>query len=211
MAGVAKASGTWSRRAVFGLALLPLGRGLAWGQEAVLIVSRKRLLNETEPARNLLKAEIDLTAALQHQVDQIKARLTAEEQELARLRPTLQREAFDARVAEFDKTVRQVRRQTQRRAAALQNAFRDLRLQFVKALGPVLEEVRVARGALVILNADQILLADPAVDVTSEVIARINATVPTPPIPTLEQLDALLDDLPDQEAPQDESEEPAPQ
>lgn len=202
MPDIARTSMCWSRRAVLGLTLLPLAHGRALSQEAVLIISRKRLLNETEPARNLRKAEIDQTAALQRRVDEAKARLTAEEQELARLRPTMEREAFDARVAAFDKSVREVRRQTQRRAAALQKAFRDLRLQFVKALGPVLEAERIDRGAQIILNADQVLVADQAVDVTDEVIARINATVLTPPIPDIDQLDAALGADPDEGTPE---------
>jgi len=174
---------------MLGLALLPLGRSLAWGQEAVLIVSRKRLLDETGPARDLLKAEIEMTAELQRRVDAIKAQFNAQEQELARLRPTMERRAFEARVAEFDRDVRRERRQTQHRAAALQNAFRDARLKFVKELGPVLERVRIARDARVILNAEAVLAVDPAIDVTDEVIAEINATVPTPTIPDLDSLD----------------------
>jgi len=104
-------------------------------------------------------------------------------------------------VAEFDRNVRRERRQTQHRAAALQNAFRNARRQFVDALGPVMEEVRIARGASIILNADQVLTADPAVDVTDEVIARVDATLPSPAIPDLDSLDPgpetpLEDDAP---------------
>jgi Skp family chaperone for outer membrane proteins len=187
-----------------GLALLPLGAGRAVAQvggPAVLIVSRKRLLNETVAARDLLDAEIALTAELQRRVDALKAQFTAEEQELARLRPTMEREAFEARVAEFDRNVRRERRQTQHRAAALQNAFRDARLQFVEALGPVLEAVRIARGASIIVNTEGVLAADPAADVTDEVIAQVNATVPTPAIPDLDSLDPGPETPLDEDAP----------
>jgi Skp family chaperone for outer membrane proteins len=122
-------------------------------------------------------------------VDEIKAQFNAEEQELARLRPTMERSAFDARVAEFDRNVRRERRQTQFRAAALQTAFRDARLKFVEALTPILEEVRAEHGATLILNADQALATDRAADVTDEVIERINLIVPVPPLPDLDELD----------------------
>lgn len=192
MLGVATDPVAWTRRTALGLLLLSFATAPIWAQAngpAVLIVSRKRLLNETIAARKLLKAEIDLTAELQRRVDEIKAQFNAEEQELARLRPTLEHQEFEARVAEFDRNVRRERRQTQHRAAALQNAFRAARLKFVEALGPVMEEVRSARGASIILNAEQVLAADPAVDVTDEVIARVNASVPTPAIPDLDSLD----------------------
>lgn len=197
MGAIAPSSKPWTRRRTIALAVsaLGLGQGLgraAAGEAVILIVSRKRLLNDTAHARALLKAEIELTAELQLQVDAIKAELNAEEQELARLRPTLDREVFAARVAAFDRKVRRQRRAAQKYAAALQNAFRAERLKLVEALGPLLEEVREVHGASVILNSDQVLASDLALDVTDEVIARFNATVPPPVVPGLDLLGPLL-------------------
>ncbi|HSF94913.1 MAG TPA: OmpH family outer membrane protein [Thermohalobaculum sp.] len=163
----------------------------------VLVVSRGRLLNETEAARSLLKAEIELTAELQRRVDAVKAELTAEEEELTRLRATLARDTFAARVAQFDRKVRTERRQTQRRAAALQNVFREARLKLLEQLGPVLEAVRVDRGASVIINSDQALAGDPAIDVTDEVIARVNSDVPMPEIPDINSIEEAAMAAPD--------------
>ncbi len=191
MGAIALGSKPWTRRKAIALAVLGLGLGLGLGRAtadevAILMVSRKRLLNDTTHARALLKAEIELTAELQRRIDAIKAELTAEEQELTRLRPTLDREVFAARVAAFDRNVRRQRRAAQKQAAALQNAFRAERLKLVEALDPLLEEVREANGASAILNSDQVLASDPALDVTDEVIARFNATVPPPVVPDLE-------------------------
>ncbi len=191
MGAIALGSEPWTRRKAIALAVLAPGLGLgraAADEAAILLVSRKRLLNDTAHARALLKAEIELTTELQRRVDEIKAELTAEEQELARLRPTLDREVFAARVAEFDRNVRRQRRETQKYAAILQNVFRAERRKLVEALGPLLEEVREANGASVILNSDQVLTSDPALDVTDEVIARFNATVPPVVVPDLSVL-----------------------
>ena len=108
MGGIALSSVTrptpfWTRRKAIALAILPLGMGplglglpvgqaRAADQVAILMVSRKRLLNDTAHARALLKAEIKLNAELQRRVDALKAELNAEEQELPRLRPSLERE-----------------------------------------------------------------------------------------------------------------------
>lgn len=202
MGALAPGPGPWTRRRTIALAVLGLGLGqgfgpglelgrAAAGEAAIVIVSRQRLLNDTDHARTLLKAENELNAELQLQVDAIKAELAAEEQELARLRPTLDREVFAARVAAFDRTVRRQRRAAQKHAAALQNAFRAERRKLIEALGPLLEEVREAYGASVVLNSDEVLASDPALDVTDAVIARFNATVPPPAIPDLE-LGSLL-------------------
>ena len=154
----------------------------------ILIVSRRRLLHETRHAQMLKSAEDTMTAELQRQVDAVKARLNAEEQELARLRHTLPREELEQRVAAFDHWVRMERRRAQQHATNLQNAFRAERLKLVEAIGPVLESIRVARGANAILNADQILVAASEIDVTDEAIAHFNDEVPPPEIPDLAAL-----------------------
>ena len=144
-----------------------------------------------------MKAEIELTAELQLRVDAVKAELAAEEQELARLRPTLDREEFNTRATEFDRKIRAQRRETQQQAAIMQSAFRAERRKLIDALGPLLEEVRLAHGASVILNSDQALATDPALDITNEIIARFNAIVPAPAIPDLDAISAGLESAPD--------------
>ncbi len=200
---IALRSRPWTRRRTIALAVLGLGLGQGFGlgselgravagEAAIVIVSRQRLLNDTAHARALLKSEIALTAKLQRRVDAIKVELAAEEQELARLRPTLDHEVFAARVAAFDRNVRSQRRRSQQHAALLQSAFRAERLKLVEAIGPLLEEVREAHAASVILDSDQVLTSDPALDITDEVIARFNATVPPPVVPGLDLLGPLL-------------------
>jgi len=187
----------WTRRRVLLVASGAVGLScalpcVAAAQSPILIVARKRLLNETAHARLLLAAEQKLTEELQGRVDRIKSDLAAEEKELAELRPQLGREEFDARVTAFDRRVRLERRRSQQWAAALQNAFRSERLKLVEAIGPLLEEVRADHGASLIINSDQAMAADPNLDITDEVIARFNATIPGPVVPTLESLEASV-------------------
>lgn len=184
---------SWSRRRTLGLiaalaAPWPLPVQAQGQGDQILVVSRKRLLHETQHAQALSSAEIELTAELQRRVDAIKAELTAEEQELARLRGSLPRDEFDQRVATFDRRVRDERRRTQQHATNLQNALRTERLKLVESIGPLLEAVRVAKGAQLILNADQVLAVDHTTDVTAEVIAQFDAAVPPPVIPDLDAL-----------------------
>lgn len=186
MAATAARSDRWSRRRALALALVPLLAAVpAAAQGPILIVSRKRLLNETANAQALLAAEKRLTAELQGRIDETKRELAAEEQELARLRATLPRDEFDARTAAFDRKVRRERREAQRQAAALQTAFRAERVKLLEALGRTLEEVRAERGASLILNEEQAMAVDPALDITNAVIQRFDASVPPPEIPDL--------------------------
>lgn len=180
----------WTRRRALALAALALLPATAPAQQgpSILTVSRRRLLNETAYARALVEAEQRMTSKLQARIDETKRELAEQEQELARLRATLPRDEFEARTSAFDRRVRRERREAQRQAAALQNAFRAMRVGLLDAMDRFLRQVRAQRGARLILDADSALAWDPAADITGEVIAAFNANVSMPEIPDLETL-----------------------
>ena len=148
----------------------------------VLVVSRQKVLRETRAGRAVREAEAARTAAFQARVDEVKEALEAEEAELARLRGQIPRGEFKTRTEAFDRKVRHARRESQRRAAELQKAFREAREQVVSRLAPILIEVLRARDADIILDSEQILVAAPSVDVTEEVIALFDERVEPPEI-----------------------------
>ena len=127
-----------------------------------------------------------MTARLQAQIDETKVQFAAEEEELTRLRGDLSAAEFEARVADFDQRVRFARRVAQERAAALQKSFQDARAAIVAALPSLMEQLRVESGARVIVNADQVLAADPAIDLTDRAIALFDAEGPSPAIPDID-------------------------
>lgn len=191
----------WTRRQALALAVLPVAFGPAFAQQGrpILTISRTRLLNETRYARTLAEAEQRMTAELQSRIDTVKRELATEEQELARLRSTLPRDEFETRTTAFDRRVRRRRREAQQQAAALQHAFRAERVKLLEALDSFVEAERAERGASIILNRDDAVASDPALDVTDEVIARFDAAVPPPEVPDLDSLlaDALPEDQPE--------------
>jgi Skp family chaperone for outer membrane proteins len=152
----------------------------------VVVVSRDRILREARAARRLREAEEEMTARLQRQIDDAKQGFAAEEQELTRLRGELPAAEFEARVAEFDGRVRLARRVAQERAAVLQKGFQDARAAIVAALPTLIERLRAEAGARLVVNAEHVLAADPAVDLTDRAIALFDAEGPAPGIPEID-------------------------
>lgn len=153
---------------------------------AILLVSRERLLRESAIASRLQEAEQRMTEQLQSQIDLTKEALAEEEAELARLRSELSTEVFQARIENFDERMRMARQLTQERAAALQRGFQEARAQVVAAIPVVMEQLRRETGATVIMNADQAMAADPALDLTDRAVALFNAIGPSTPIPEID-------------------------
>ncbi|MFK7943422.1 MAG: OmpH family outer membrane protein [Paracoccaceae bacterium] len=174
------------RRLLCLLAAVVLGQHGEAQANDIVMVSRDRLLRESEAANLLGAAEERMTRQLQASVDEAKAQLAAEEAELTKLRATLEPEAFEVRAKDFDRRIRAVRREAQERAAFLQRGFQEARASIVAALPGILERVRVELGVDVVLNADNVLAAAAGIDVTDQVVALIDAEGPRPPPPKID-------------------------
>jgi len=168
-----------------------LGLALAWLVPApvraqqrapVLVLSRDQVLRQGRAGQALSAAEERLTRAFQARVDAAKQALETEEAELARLRGSLPEAEFQRRTAAFDRKVRATRRESQRRAAELQTIFREEREKLNRALVPILIAVLKDRGADIVLDSREILVARPGTDITDEVIERFDASVEPPEI-----------------------------
>lgn len=173
-------------RAGLAAALVAALPAAAAGQTGIVVVSRERILREAVAARRLHDAEAELTERLQAEIDETKAGLAAEEEELARLRGELPEAEFEARISNFDQRLRLARRGAQERAAVLQKGFQDARAAIVAALPPLLERLRVEAGAAVVLSADQVLAMEPAIDLTDRAIALFDAEGPAPAPPEID-------------------------
>ena len=169
--------------AVYALPAVP-----ARAQERTIIrmVSRERLLREAAIAQLLRREEQRMTELLQAQVDEAKLALAGEEAELASIRDTLSNEEFEQRIQDFDARMRRARQLTQERSAVLQKGFQEARANVVVAIPGIIEKLRQESGATLILNADQVLASEPAIDLTDRAIELFDTIGPRPQIPKID-------------------------
>lgn len=208
------ASAPWRRLLSGALAagMLLAGAAGAMAQSDIIIVSRERLLDQATAARQLSEAQAALTERLQARINTTRAALAKEEAALARQRGELPEAEFESRAADFDHRVRQARRIAQERANAIQNAFRDAREKIAAALPGLIEKLRAETGASIVLDADQVLAHDAAIDMTDRAIALFNAEGPAPPVPEIDFSGPLVtpSDTGTSPAPAEDQPKPAP-
>lgn len=109
--------------------------------------------------------------------DRLADEFAREEQELTALRGSLPADEFRRRADEFDKRVVEVRRQRDGVLRALDTRVDAERTAFFRAALPILEQVMKERGAQVVLNHSATLAALPAVDVTEDLVARVDSEI----------------------------------
>tara|TARA_R110002020_G_scaffold36409_16_gene109427 strand:- start:1349 stop:1972 length:624 start_codon:yes stop_codon:yes gene_type:complete len=104
----------------------------------------------------------------------IEAELTAEEQDLTRKRDTMEHAEFSALAQEFDTKVREIRRERDMALAGANQTYEASRAQFWEDVRPVMVSVLADSGAAVMVERQSVIASADAIDVTDDVVARID-------------------------------------
>jgi Skp family chaperone for outer membrane proteins len=158
----------------------------------VLTIDQERLFAESQFGRAATARLTAEESALVAENLKIETALEAEERGLTSQRPTMSPEAFRTLADAFDVKVEGIRAAQRAKYTALTAAHdEDRRRFFVQIAAPVIAQTMQDMGAVAVLDKQSIILSLQSIDVTAQVIARIDATVgdgarppPTDPAPS---------------------------
>lgn len=119
---------------------------------------------------------------IQAENERLADQFSREEQELTGLRQSLAPDEFRRRADDFDKRVVEVRRQRDGLLRTLDARDEAERNAFFRAALPVLAQLMKERGAQVVLDQSAIFVAAQAVDVTHDLVARIDSEIGAGPV-----------------------------
>ena len=104
--------------------------------------------------------------------------LRKEEQEIAKQRTVLSEEAFKKKNNEFRKKVQSLQEKMQKASQRLQKAEAEAIREFNNNLRPILIESSNAYSVNVVLFASQVAFAPRSLDLTSDVMKRLDIAIP---------------------------------
>lgn len=172
----------WLRAALAVLALAAAGGNSAMAQQSpaefqspILTLDQERLFLETlwgkRAAARIEAASVELAAENRR----IEADLTDEERALTEKRATTAPEEFRKAADAFDAKVTEIRQAQDAKVREIGRLQETERQRFYAAAFPVIREVIQKRGAVAVLDSRAIFLAADAIDVTDELISRIDS------------------------------------
>lgn len=146
-------------------------------QSQILTVDRDIMFSQSLFGARVAQELAAEEAVLLAENRRIQAELTAEEKALTEKRSDMEADAFRAVAEAFDARVVQIRTEQDAKAANLEQRRQRQQEAFIRVASPILTTLMRDAGASVILERRQVLLRDPAVDITSLAIERINKTL----------------------------------
>jgi Skp family chaperone for outer membrane proteins len=159
------------------LAALPLAavaQGTAVTPSALVVIDPDQLYLGTLYGR-ALQADIEAEAsALSAENRKIDAALEAEERDLTDKRSTMTADAFRPLADAFDTKANDLRNAQEAKTRELTRRRDTLRQEFFSQIGSIIGDYMVERGAVAVLDKSTVIVSLGSIDITSEVIARID-------------------------------------
>lgn len=152
----------------------------AAAQTSIIVVDMDRVGADSAAGKSgqtQLKAKVD---SLQARGKSLADQLRSEEEALLKARQanTMAPEAFQAKVKDLQTKQNNARTELGNRENELQRSQAAVRQQIFNAVGPIIQAVMRERGASIVLTRDAALAVAPTLDVTAEVIRRLDAALP---------------------------------
>jgi Skp family chaperone for outer membrane proteins len=144
----------------------------------VVLVATEQLLATSAAGKAAFgELETRFTALNTEAQTQGKA-LKAEEDALIKQRDVIDAAAFDQRVKAFQEKGQRLQTDFGRREQEIRSIRASVIQQLTTAINPIVKEEMEARSANIALDLASTLLAAPSIDVTSAVLAKLNARFP---------------------------------
>ncbi len=166
-----------------------LWAGAVWAQDAapaaapapavspILTLDQDALYTQTLYGKALRAQIASQVAKLDAQSRSMDAALEAEERDLTQKRTEMTAEDFAPLAAAFDKKAQELRAQNAAAIDALRLKEQEGRKQFFTTASQVLGDFMVERGAAAIIDKGAVIVSLRGLDVTDEVVARIDAVL----------------------------------
>lgn len=147
------------------------------------VVDHQRIMRDSRAARSI-QQQLEVRRKLYlDQLAKEEQRLNELGKELARQRGVLAAEAFAARRKEYEEAVQALQRASNERRRQLDEALGAANAQVRQALKEIVDELAEARGFNLVLPASALLLFSPKIDITEEVLARLDRKLPSVKVP----------------------------
>ena len=145
----------------------------------ILIVDLQRVQRDAAASISVRRQITDLRSELEIIVAQRSKAISDEEASLAEERERLSPDEFRSRVRDFDKKVFANRDFAQREAGKLQALQAQAQASIRRSIAPILSLIMKEREAKLLLDKSQVVLSLEALEVTDEVLARLDEAMPS--------------------------------
>ena len=147
---------------------------IASEKSSLFTVDMGKLFRSSDFGKKIISANNIARQELQNENEELEAILLSEEKELSEQRKILSSDEFRPKALAFDERVSIIRAEQVKKEENLKNKARKEEAEFYKRIYPLLYELLLDHGGLILIDQRNVILWDSSVDITDEAILLIN-------------------------------------
>jgi Skp family chaperone for outer membrane proteins len=165
-----------------------LPRQAASSTVSIIIVDVQQAQRDSAAGKALMSQRDRYQQSFQTDFNSTRQHLQTNDQELARQKGTMSQEAYDQKVKDLEQQVVAFQRRTQSTVRALEKSTDAAATELMNVILGITGEIASEMGATLVLPKQQVVLHEPSMDVTAQVIDRVNRRLPSInfPVPVVE-------------------------
>lgn len=153
--------------------------GIATPRPVIGVIDQQRVMAESTAARSVNVQKEKFQNIYQAFTAEEEKRLRVLDEKLSADRAILSPEQFNTRMADFQSQVTDFQKLLQLKRRNLERAYAQAVTEVQNTVVRLTDEIAAERGMNVVLYRSQVFLFDPKLDVTGDVIARLNRVLPS--------------------------------
>lgn len=162
--------------ALFAVTLLAAAPASA--ETAIGVVDTAKIMRDSKAAQSVRSQLQSKQKAFQAELDAKEKSLLAEDQALAKQQGNVDKAAFEQKVKEFRTKAANAQREVQQKKLAVDKALATSLQNIQQTVIAITKEVAAEKKLNIVLSSAQVLYTDASLDITTEVLNRLNSKLP---------------------------------
>ncbi len=144
----------------------------------IAVVNIQQIMKDSTAAKTVREQLESKQKSFQAEITKKEEGLKKEDQELGKQKSVLAKDAFDKKISEFRTKATSVQKDVQAKKALLDGAFEHSLNDIQKVVTDIIADLAKEKGFVVAVPTSQILYADKSLDISSDVLDRLNKKLP---------------------------------
>lgn len=144
----------------------------------IAVVDIQRLMKESTAAKSVSEQMESKGKGFQSAFSKKEESINKEKQELGKQQSVMAKDEFEKKARAFQAKVTDLQKEAQAKKAVLNSAFERSLNDIQKAITEIIEAMATEKGFMVAIPSSQLLYANNGLDISSEVLERLNKKLP---------------------------------
>lgn len=150
----------------------------ASAETKIAVVDVQKIMRDSSAAKSIRSQLESKQKAFQAEIKKKEEEMQAQEKSLAGQRATLSPEAFEKKVNEFRTKATKMQKDVQAKKSSLDSGFEKSLNDIQQVVNQVITDLAKEKSFNLAIPSGQLLYAEPGMDITAEVLSRLNSKLP---------------------------------